>query len=104
MENSNISTQFANHLFYNIFTIDDDGIEEEVSAIKLGSHADSPVFIRHAQIIHCTGKLVSFSGFTDDLVKPIMVEVLLATVACDCEYMGETYIMIILKTLYMRSV
>ena len=58
----------------------------------------------YARIIHITVKLVSVSGFTNDLGKPIMVEVLHAAVAYKCEYVGETYIMIILNALNMRSI
>ena len=91
----NKCTQFANHLLHKISTINADDIKEEVFAIKMDIHADSLLVVRHAQIIHCTGKRVSVSGFTNDLGEIIMVELVHGAVDYDWEYMEETYIMII---------
>ena len=40
-------------------------------------------------------KRVSVSGFTDDLGNPIVLNVIHDTIAHECEYSGDTYVMII---------
>ena len=43
------------------------------------------------------------SGFTSDLGKPLTVPVVNAAVAYDCEYTGETRIMVICNVLYFKN-
>ena len=43
------------------------------STSELDSHADSVVVGRMARILERTGKMVSVSGFTDKLGKPLIV-------------------------------
>ena len=57
----------------------------------------------HAKIPQNTGEQVYVSRFTDDLVKPIMLNMVYAVIVYDYEYSGETYVMIIQNSLYMRS-
>ena len=46
----------------------------------------------------------STSHFTNNLGKPIVVDVVHAAVAYDCEYAEENQLMIIRNVLYMRSI
>ena len=73
------------------------------SATELGSHSDSPVVGRNAIIIETASKTVLVLGFTSDLGKPLRVPVLNAVVAYDCEFTGETYILVIYNALHMKS-
>ena len=57
----------------------------------------------HAKIPQNTREQVYVSRFTDDLVKPIMLNMVHAVIVYDYEYSGETYVMIIQNSLYMRS-
>ena len=104
LEISNINTQFFNHIIHNIYTINYDKIEEEErSSIELDSHSKSSVVARHFRIIHMVGSISSASGFTNDLGKPIKVEVVHSDLDYDYEYTGGIYLMIIQNTLYMWS-
>ena len=78
-------------------------LEDEGSALELDSHADSPVVGKYARILERTDKKVSVSGFSDELGKPIKVEVVNAAVAYDCEYTGNSYIIVIRNALYIPS-
>ena len=64
--------------------------EKIVSATELDSHADSPLVDRYARILETTNNTALVSGFTSDLGKPIRVPIVIATVAYDCEYTGDT--------------
>ena len=45
------------------------------SKIELDSHAGSPVVGANVHILEWTGRTVSVCGFTDELGKPLLVEV-----------------------------
>ena len=62
---------------------------EPQGAIDLDSHADSPVAGACLTIIHRTGRRVNVTGFTDELGKPIRVEVVHAMVLYECSYTGK---------------
>ena len=70
---------------------------------ELDSHADSPVVGTQAAIIRSTGRIVSIKGFTDALGAPILVPVVDAAVAYDCEYIGTTILLVLRNALHMRS-
>ena len=74
-----------------------------VSAIELDSHADSPVVGKHARIIRHTGNEVKVSGFSNELGNPLTAEIVDAAFCYDCEYTGETYLMIIRNAIYLRK-
>ena len=74
-----------------------------VSATELDSHADSPVVGRFTRTLEDTGIQASVSGFTSDLGKPLTVPVVNAAVAYDCEFTGETRIMIICNALHFKN-
>ena len=55
----------------------------DCSKIELDSHADSPVAGANARILERTGRTVSVRGFTDELGKPLLVDVVHAAVVYD---------------------
>ena len=59
---------------------------------------------RNSIIIETASKTVLVLGFTSDLGKPLRVPVLNAVVAYDCEFTGETYILVIYNALHMKSI
>ena len=73
------------------------------SKIELDSHADLPVVGNNAYIIERTGKKVSISGFTDELGKSLLVDVVNAAVVYDCDTTGESYLLLLHNTLYVHS-
>ena len=81
----------------------DHNTESEATAIELDSHADSPVVGRHAHIHRHTGTTVKVSGFTDALGSALTVPIVDAMYCYDCEYSGETYLMIIRNALYLKE-
>ena len=101
LRNVCISSAFSAHILYRIAqATSEDG---DSSAIELDSHADSPVVGKNSFILRRTGKQVNVSGFTDRLGSAIPVDVVDAAVAYDCNYTGNTYIMIIRNALYLRE-
>ena len=78
-------------------------IEDESSALELDSHADLSVVGKHARILERSNKRVSVSGFSDAIGKPLTLEVVNAALAHDCEYTGQSYILIIRNALYMPT-
>ena len=56
--------------------------------LELDSHADSPVVGNGAHVLEHTGKKVSVSGFTDELGKPMLVDVVHAVITYDCAQTG----------------
>ena len=58
---------------------------------------------RFARILEDTGSRASVSGFTSDLGKPLTVPVVNAAIAYDCEYTGETRIMVVCNALYFKN-
>ena len=73
-----------------------------MSAIELDSHADSPVVGKHARIIRNTGNQVRVSGFSDEIGKPLDAEIVDAVLCYDCEYTGESYLLVIRNAIYMK--
>ena len=73
------------------------------STTELDSHADSPVVGKNCVVLEESGKTAKVSGFTSKLGEPLSVPVVTAAVAYDCEYSGETYIMVIHNALYFRE-
>ena len=69
-------------------TRDSHELEDEGSALELDSHANSPVVGKYARILENTDRLVSVSGFSDAIGKPITLQVVNAPLAYDCEYSG----------------
>ena len=76
---------------------------DDVSVTKLDIHVDSPVVGKYAYILETTKNIAMASGFTNDLAKPIRVPIVIAAVAYDCEYTGETHIMVIHNVLYLKT-
>ena len=97
-----LKPSFAEHLYHKVSVIETD-TDNEGSAIELDSHADSPVVGRHAHVIRYTGNEVNVSGFSDELGKPLTAEIVDAALCYDCEYTGETYLMIIRNAIYLRK-
>ena len=82
-----------------------DIIEDDIqSAVKLDSHADSPVASRSATIVHRTGRQVNVSGFTDQLGKLISVEIVHALVIYECPYTGDMYKLQLSNALDIQSI
>ena len=77
--------------------------DSTISATELDSHADSPVVGRYCTILEDTGRKARVSGFTSDLGKPLVVKVVNAAVAYDCEHTGETYILVLCNALYFEN-
>ena len=75
---------------------------ETVTATELDSHADSPVVGKYAWILEDTGRRATVTGFTSELGKPMSVPVVNAAVAYDCEYSGETRILVLCNALYFK--
>ena len=75
----------------------------ECSKIELDSHADSPVAGDNTRILERTGRTVSVSGFTDELGKPILVDVVYAALVYDCPTTGNSYVMILYNALDVSS-
>ena len=76
---------------------------EHISATELDSHADSPVVGKYCHIIENKGKTAKVSGFTSDLGKPLTVPIVTAAIAYDCEFTGETNILIVHNALYFKQ-
>ncbi len=73
------------------------------STVELDSHADSPVVGEDAFILERTGRKVSVSGFTDTLGKSLLMDVVHAAAAYDCDKSGKSYLMIIHNALLVSS-
>ena len=76
---------------------------ETVTATELDSRANLPVVGKYAWVLKDTGQRATVSGFTSDLGKPLSVPVINAAVAYDCEFSGQTRILILCNTLHFRS-
>ena len=74
------------------------------STVELDSHADSPVVGEDAFILERTGRKVSVSGFTDALGQSLLVDVVHAAIAYDCDVSGTTYLMIVHNALLVPSI
>ena len=72
--------------------------------LELDSHADSPVVGNGAHVLEHTGKKVSVSGFTDELGKPMLVDVVHAVITYDCAQTGMSYPMLINNAILVPSV
>ena len=72
--------------------------------LEMDSHADSPVVGKQARILEYTGKKVSVSGFTDAIGKPMLVDVVNALVAYDCDQSEKSYLLLINNALLVPSI
>ena len=100
-----ISNSFSSYLTYRIATTNiRNGDNDIISATELDSHADSPVVGRRARILEFTDKEVNVSGFSKSLGKPLIVPVVNAAVAYDCDLTGNAYILVICNALYVKEV
>ena len=100
-----ISKRFEHHLRFKVSassTLSDDS-ESKSSTLELDSHADSPVLGRHARILERTGRKVSVSGFSDEIGKPILLDVVHGALVYDCPFTGDSILIIIYNALYMQS-
>ena len=79
------------------------GTNSIISATELDSYTDSPVVGKHAYIIETTSKTALVSGFTTELGEPIRVPIVIAAIIYDCEYTGNSHIMIIHNALYFKN-
>ena len=84
-------------------SVTSDDLKDDVSTIELDLHADSPVVGKHTQILRRTGRRVKVSGFTDQLGDPIPVDVVDAAMMYNCEYSGNSYLMVIRNALYLKQ-
>ena len=71
--------------------------------LELDSHADSPVLGSGAVLTRKTGRNVSVRGFSDQLGRPIRVEVVDGILKYDCDITGDSYILIIRNALHLAS-
>ena len=78
-------------------------LKNEDSKVELDSHADSPVVGENAYILEHTGKKVLVLGFTNVLGKLLLVDMVHAAVACDCDTSGKTYLVILHSPLLVPS-
>ena len=76
---------------------------ESQGGTELDSHADSPVVGSNCFIKRKTGKKVNVSGFSDELGKPMSVDVVDAVVAYDDPLEGDTYLSVIKNALHVPS-
>ena len=95
--------QFSNLILQKIATANTDEREDESTTLELDSHADSPVVGAHARIISKTGDKVSVRGFCDEIGKPILVEVVDAVLIYDCQYTGESILLVLRNALHIPS-
>ena len=58
---------------------------------------------RKAHIVENTGRKVSVSGFTDELGKPLLVDVVHALIAYDCNLTGKSFLLLINNALSIPS-
>ena len=72
--------------------------------LELDSHADSPVVGNGAHILEQTGRKVSVSGFTNELGKPMLVDVVNAVITYDCPRTGLSYPLLINNALFVPSI
>ena len=72
--------------------------------LELDSHADSPVVGNGAHILEQTGRKVSVSGFTNELSKPMLVDVVNAVITYDCPRTGLSYPLLINNALFVPSI
>ena len=77
--------------------------EKDGCRLELDSHADSPVLGKSAVIIKKTDRRVSVRGFADEIGRPISVPVVDGVLAYDCEFTGETVLLIIRNALHVPS-
>lgn len=103
-----MSDRFSQYLLHRLSTVKISGISSEpdfdtVTATELDSHADSPVIGKYAWILEDTGRRATVTGFTSDLGKPIWVPVVNAAVAYDCEFSGETRILVLCNALHFQN-
>ena len=78
-------------------------VGDGASKMELDSHADSPVVGANARILERTGRTVSVCGFTDELGKPLLVDVVNAAVVFDCPTTGNSYVMVLNNALHVPS-
>ena len=76
---------------------------EIVSATELDSHADSPIVGRYCHIFEHKPETANVSGFSNELGQAVQVPIVTAGVAYDCEYTGNTHIMVIHNALYFKD-
>lgn len=75
-----------------------------ILATELDSHANSPVVGKHSHIIETSNKYALILGFKSDIGNPLVqVPVVTAEIAYNCEYSGETYIMVIHNISYFKN-
>ena len=77
-------------------------MDEETSRTELDSHANMPVFGRHAFIVGESTKSISVSPFTPDY-EPITVPVVNAVIQYDHPYNGQQYHLLFRNALYVPS-
>ena len=101
-EQHEISDSISKYLVQKVAAVDIES-DNEISALEVNSHTNSPVVGKYANIIQHTGQEVKVSGFTNELGDAIPVEIVDATVVYDCEYTGLSHIMVIRNALYLKA-
>ena len=74
-----------------------------IFSLELDSHADSPVVGKNSFILERTGKKVSVSGFTNDLRKPLLLDVVHAAVMYDDPESSDSYLLVLHNAVFVES-
>ena len=105
-----LSKHFSSYLVNKIDSINKSIVKHKInaansviSATELDNHADSPVVGKYAAILEISNKTALVSGFTTELGDPIQVPIVTAAIIYDCEYTGESHIMIIHNALRFKN-
>lgn len=85
-------------------TISNEEFDPVTMQLELDSHADSPIMGGHAKVLEYTGRTVNVQGFSDNLGKPIKVDIVNVALVYDCSYSGESHILHLRNALYMNLI
>ena len=78
--------------------------DQDDGNLELDSYADSPVLGRGAVVVRKTDRTILVKGFSDEIGRPISVPVVDGVIAYECEYTGNTKLLMIRNALYLPSI
>ena len=82
---------------------DTDDVHSKELRTELDSHANIVVVGRNTTIINDTGRTVEVSPFTPDYSSLQNVPVVDAAIGYDCEYTGESYLLVVMNAISVPS-
>ena len=77
--------------------------DQDDGNLELDSYADSPVLGRGAVVVRKTDRTILVKGFSDEIGRPISVPVVDGVIAYECEYTGNTKLLMIRNALHLLS-